>query len=136
MVAATRAPDNRGIEIAPAKPIHVVVSDLTGMLRDIVTETLEAAPDLVVTVVSPPESALAAVAAAEADVAVLAGGVDGLPAAGRELLDHHPRLHVMAVRRDGRDASLYELRPHERRLGGISPAVLLDAVRRVGPVQP
>ena len=113
-----------------------MVSDLTGMVRDIVTETLEAAPDLWVTVVSPPDTALAAVEAVHADVAVLAGGADGLPAAGRELLDHHPYLHVMAVRRDGRDASLYELRPHERRLGGISPAIILDAVRRARPAQP
>jgi hypothetical protein len=83
-------------------------------------------------VVAPPDSTLAAVDAVHADVAVLAGGADGLPAVGRELLDHHPCLHVMAVRRDGRDASLYELRPCERRLGGISPDVLLEAVRRAG----
>jgi len=113
-----------------------VVSDLTGMLRDIVMETLEAAPDLSVTVVSSPDTPLAMVAALDADVAVVAGGADGLSATGRELLDQHPRLHVMAVRRDGRDASLYELRPCERRLGDISPAALLDAVRRAGPVDP
>jgi uncharacterized NAD(P)/FAD-binding protein YdhS len=136
LLAVATAPENREIEIRPAQPIRVVVSDLTGMVRDIITETLEAAPDLVVTVVSPPDTALAAVAAADADVAVVGGGAEGLPPAGRELLDHHPRLHVMAVQRDGRHASLFELRPHERRLGEISPAVILDAVRRAGPARP
>jgi hypothetical protein len=107
-----------------------VVSELTGMLRDIVTETLEAAPDITVTVVLPPDSMVATVDAIEADVAVLAGDPDGLPALGRELLGRHPWLHVMAIRRDGSDASLYELRPFECKLGEISPATLLDAVRR------
>lgn len=112
------------------KPIHVVVSELTGMLRDIVTETLEAAPDIAVTVVLPPDSIVATVDAIEADVAILAGDPGGLPALGRELLGRHSWLRVMAIRSDGGETSLYELRPFECRLGEISPATLLDAVRR------
>jgi hypothetical protein len=132
MSARAAPPDNRGIETSPPKPIRVVVSELSGMLRDIVTETLEAAPDIAVTVVLPPNSIVATVDAIEADVAVLAGGPEGLPALGRELLGRHPWMHVMAVRRDGRDASLYELRPFECKLGEMSPETLLDAVRRAG----
>jgi hypothetical protein len=111
------------------------VSELNGMLSDIVTKTLEAAPDIAVTVV-PGSEALSAAEAIEADVAVLAGAPAGLPPLGRELLAKHPRMHVVAIRRDGRDTSLYELRPFERKLGEISPASLLDAVRRVGPAGP
>lgn len=111
------------------------MSELNGMLSDIVTKTLEAAPDIAVTVV-PGSEALSAAEAIEADVAVLAGAPAGLPPLGRELLAKHPRMHVVAIRRDGRDTSLYELRPFERKLGEISPASLLDAVRRVGPAGP
>lgn len=105
------------------------------MLSDIVTSTLEAAPDIAVTVV-PGSEALSAADAVEADVAVLAGPPDGLPPLGRELFARRPWIHVVAIRRDGRDTSLYELRPSERRLGEISPATLLDAVRRAGPAGP
>jgi hypothetical protein len=104
----------------------VVVSDLSGMLTDIVTSTLEAAPDIAVTVTSASEAL-----ALDADVAVVAGPPDGLPALGRALLSRHPWMQVVAIRRDGEATSLYELRPCERKLGEISPRTLLDAVRRV-----
>jgi hypothetical protein len=102
------------------------------MLTEIVTTTLQAAPDIDVTVV-PGSEALTAANAIEADVAILAGPPVGLPPLGRQLLADHPRMHVVAIRRDGRDTSLYELRPFERKLGEISPASLLDTVRRLGP---
>jgi DNA-binding transcriptional LysR family regulator len=126
-----KAPDDRRIESSALKPIRVVVIELNGMLTDIVTRTLESAPDIVVTVV-PESEALAAANAMEADVAVLAGPPVGLPPLGRELLAKRPWMHVVAIRSDGRDTSLYELRPFEHKLGEISPASLLDAVRRVG----
>jgi hypothetical protein len=102
------------------------VTDLSGMLTDIVTNTLEAAPDIAVTVASGAEAL-----AVEADVAVVPGPPEGLPALGMELLGRHPWMQVMTIRRDGQATSLYELRPYERKLGEISPQTLLDAVRRV-----
>jgi hypothetical protein len=108
-----------------------MVIELNGILSEIVTATLEAATDIAVTVV-PQSEALSAADAVEADVVVLAGPAAGLPPLGRELLATHPWMHVVAIRGDGRDTSLYELRPVERKLGEISPACLLDAVRRVG----
>ena len=122
--------ENRRIESSALKPIRVAVIELNGMLSDIVTETLEAAADIAVIVVPGSEAALDAI---EADVAVLGGPPAGLPPLGRELLANYPWMHVVAIRSDGRDTSLYELRPFERKLGEISPASLLDAVRREGP---
>lgn len=101
------------------------------MLGDIVTSTLEAAPDVAVTVASAPD-----VLAIDADVAVVSGGSDGLPALGWDLLGRHPWMQVIAIRRDGEATSLYELRPHERELGEISPQALLDAVRRARRERP
>jgi hypothetical protein len=59
----------------------------------------------------------------------------GLPPFGRELLANYPRMHVMAARSDGRDTLRHKLRQFRRKLGKISPASPLDAVRhvRVGP---
>jgi hypothetical protein len=114
------------IEAAHSQPIRVVVADLSGLLTDIVTDTLEAAPDIAVTVASASEAL-----AVDADVAVVQGPPAGLPALGRELLGLRPRMQVVAVRCDGQATSLYELRPHERKLGEISPEALLDAVRSV-----
>jgi hypothetical protein len=51
-----------------------------------------------------------------------------------ELLAKHPRMHVMAIRSEGRDTSRYRLRLFARKLGRVSPASPLDAVRQgVGP---
>jgi hypothetical protein len=109
-----------------------VVIGLIGMLSEIVTKTLDTAPDLAVTVVPEPQ-ALFAANAVGADVAVLAAPAAGLPRLGAELLANNPRMRVVAIRSDGRATSLYELRPYERKLGEISPASLLEAVRGAGP---
>lgn len=47
----------------------------------------------------------------------------------QSLLYGNPRLRVVAVSGDGRDAALYELRPCRIALGGLSPRTLVDAVR-------
>jgi hypothetical protein len=46
-----------------------------------------------------------------------------------ELLSTCPRSRVLAVATDRRQSVLYELRPHERLLGEMSPGALLAAVR-------
>jgi hypothetical protein len=103
------------------RPIHVLVGQLNGMLRAIITETLAAAPDIVVTT--------SAEDAAEIDVAVLRGAPEHLPPAAVELLGRNPWMYVLALHGDGRHASMFQLRPVERPLGEISPETLLDAVR-------
>jgi chemotaxis response regulator CheB len=110
-------------------PIRVLVSDLHGMLSEIIMETLDAAPDIAVAVASSDRSALSVADATEADVAILGGESTGLPTLGAELLRRRPWMNVLTLRGDGRQASLYQLRPVERPLGDISPQTLLDAVR-------
>jgi hypothetical protein len=63
------------------------------------------------------------------DVVVLAAGEDVETSPVPALLAQHPRLKVLAIRDDGRSASLFELRPVETDLGPLSPEVLLRAVR-------
>lgn len=49
-----------------------------------------------------------------------------------ELLAQYPRLKVLSVEDDGRRGFLYELRPHRRPLGEVSPMRLIDALRVSG----
>jgi chemotaxis response regulator CheB len=114
-------------------PIRVLVSDLNGMLSDIVMETLDAAPDIAVAVASSERSALSVADVTQADVAILGGEAAGLPTLGAELLRRRPWMNVLTLRRDGREAFLYQLRPVERPLGEVSPQTLLDAVRAIAP---
>ncbi len=109
--------------------IRVVVTDLTGLLSDIILETLDRAPDVSVSVVGGQESALALADLQDADVAIVRSEVEGLPPLGYELLRRRPWTHVLTIRGDGREAFLYQLRPVERALGEISPQTLLEAVR-------
>ncbi len=44
-------------------------------------------------------------------------------------LDVRPRLRVLAVSGDGREAFLYELRPTRTPLGEVSPRRIVDAIR-------
>jgi hypothetical protein len=115
------------------QPIHVLMTDLNGMLSDIIMETLDAAPDITVAMVRAEDSALSIADEMQADVAIVRGEADGLPTVGHELLRRRPWMNVLALRGDGREAFLYQLRPVERPLGEVSPQTLLDAVRALAP---
>ena len=53
-----------------------------------------------------------------------------------DLLFAAPHLRVLAVSNDGRTGLLYRLRPSRARLGEMSPAALLDAIRATAPPAP
>jgi hypothetical protein len=69
------------------------------------------------------------VARARPDVVVL-GGDD--PPLAAELLEHSPHLKVLAVAEEGQDSWLYSLIPERTRLGALSSARLVRAVRSAG----
>ena len=48
---------------------------------------------------------------------------------GRQLVESHPWLTLLAVTGDGRCCILFRLTPSVTRLGELSPAGLIDAVR-------
>jgi hypothetical protein len=70
----------------------------------------------------------AAIAATDARVVVT--GTTGLELRSDygELLYRHPRLRVLAIRKDGSSA-VHELRAHRSLIGDISPAALVSAIR-------
>jgi hypothetical protein len=103
------------------------------MLSDIVKEILDE-PDIHVAAEFPlpfEGTQVRDIVGAGPDVVILNTSEGGLPPAARALLARQPHAKVLAMRNDGRQTSLYELRPHETDLGQISPETLLQAVRTV-----
>ena len=101
------------------------------MLGEIVTDVLESQEDFEVV--------------GQVDVAATRKAVEGKPVdfvvVGRddeelaaELLDLRPRLKILGVIDDGRDAALYELRPHRVLVGELSPERLIAVIRKEGPL--
>jgi hypothetical protein len=72
----------------------------------------------------------AALNAHPADFAIV--GSDDAQLAG-DLLAIAPRLKLLAVIDDGRDAALYELRPQKVALGELSPERLVGIIRGARP---
>jgi DNA-binding NarL/FixJ family response regulator len=99
------------------------------MLRDTVSEIVSAEPDLAVVAELDDQASAGPTIGAQAVEVVIAavGGCQTIDF--RDLLTEHPRLRVLCLSPDGREGSLFELQPHERTLGEISPEVLIAAIR-------
>jgi DNA-binding NarL/FixJ family response regulator len=99
------------------------------MLSHIVKGILDE-PDIQVVAELPiNEAGVGEIARADSDVVIFDAAAATLQSSVRALLREQPRMKVLTVLRDGRDTSLYELRPHETALGQVSPKTLLAAVR-------
>jgi hypothetical protein len=107
------------------EPIDVVLVDLPRMLSELLRTLLEPEPDIRV------QRGSAALGAAPPRVLIV--GVER-PEDARtwcRLLEGAGRTKILTVTGGGRDAALYELRPHHTPLGELSAARLLEAVRGV-----
>jgi DNA-binding NarL/FixJ family response regulator len=111
------------------KRIRILLSDLPPMLMDIIGNIVATQSDMdIVGTVAAGRSLLRAADRSRADVVVLARHDSG-EGQHDELLYAHCRLKVIEIGGEGRQGSLYELRPSRLSLGEMSPAVLLRAIR-------
>jgi DNA-binding NarL/FixJ family response regulator len=109
---------------------RVLIVDLPRVMRGIIRDLLSAEQGIDLVGETSDDVDLAElVHATRADVIVMGLNDTGLPAAGERLLAQHPRVRLLGVVADGRDAVLYELRPHRQSLGEVSPEALVSAVR-------
>jgi DNA-binding NarL/FixJ family response regulator len=107
---------------------RILLADLPRLLREIVTEALEAQSDMeVVASVSDFETLAQTIEQSRAEVIVI-GHDDPEVAAG--LLERRPPLAVIAVTGDAKESQYYELRPHRVELGEISPSELVETIRQ------
>lgn len=110
--------------------IRILLSGMPRMLREIVAEVVRAQPDMMVVGEYPADAELAGVAQRlEADVVILGADSGGFPALGRELVHRSPHVKVLAVEAEGRQAWLYELRPHQVVMDQVAPADLVATIR-------
>lgn len=96
------------------------------MLRDLLRELLDGAPDVVLVPAGP---AARPDEGPGADVYVMTTETPENEAVPVSMLLNAPRSRVLALSSDARQAFLYELRPHRTALGELSRDRLLDAVR-------
>jgi hypothetical protein len=75
-------------------------------------------------------------AIAETDACVVVTGGPGLTSRAEygELLYRHPRLRVLAIKRDG-SSVVHELRPYRSLIGDISPTELVNTIRRAADAE-
>jgi DNA-binding NarL/FixJ family response regulator len=107
---------------------RILLADLPRLLREIVTEALEAQSDMeVVASVADFETLAQTIEQSRAEVIVI-GHDDPEVAAG--LLERCPPLAVIAVTGDAKESQYYELRPHRVELGEISPSELVETIRQ------
>jgi DNA-binding NarL/FixJ family response regulator len=107
---------------------RILLADLPQLLREIVTEALEAQSDMeVVGSVADQDSLARTIAQARPEV-IVTGHDDPEIAAG--LLERRPPLAVIAVTGDAKESEYYELRPQRVQLGEISPSELVEAIRQ------
>jgi hypothetical protein len=107
--------------------IRIVLVDMPRLLRDIVRTAATDERLRVVREYERPVDLLEAVERDGARVVVAGAATHGVEGVGR-LLTAHPEVKVLAIGEDGRDTALWELRPHQRRLGELSPAALRAAI--------
>jgi DNA-binding NarL/FixJ family response regulator len=109
--------------------VNVVLVGVTGLVADIVKAALDE-PDVdVIGEFCIEPFVVEEIADTPIDVVVLAADEDVESSTVPALLAQQPRMKVLAIRDDGRTASLFELRPVETMLGSLSPELLLQAVR-------
>jgi hypothetical protein len=107
----------------------VVLADMPRMLTELVRALLEPEPDFILEPLDASPRALGPGTLEHADVLILAD--NGWSAEDyAEILYVHPRLRLLALDHRGASTCLYELCPHRRPLGELSPEMIRTAVRR------
>lgn len=109
---------------------RVAIVDLPRVMREIIRDLLSDEQGLRLVVEASADVDLSGlVDATRADVIVMSLPDVGLPREAGHMLAQHPGVRLLGVVADGRDAILYELRPHHRSLGDVSPSALVAALR-------
>jgi hypothetical protein len=110
--------------------IRIVVGITRPILASIVRTALGVDPGLELFETSPRDTPGTA-RRLEAQVVILEQDDGALSAVSRELLRCWPDVRVLLLARDGREAFVWELRPHRVVLGELSIETLRETVRRL-----
>jgi hypothetical protein len=120
--------------IQASSAVRVALIGCTGLLGDIIRQTLADEPDLdVVAQVTTPGPDLD-LSQFDADIVLWNDAEESRIARWLTGLTHHLAPRVLATLTDGQRAALWELTPHRIELGALSPDTLINTIRgrRVG----
>jgi DNA-binding NarL/FixJ family response regulator len=113
------------------KQIRVFLAGMPPLLHDIVRDTLTNQTDMqLVGDLTAGDSVVDTLKNCEIDVAIVGAREPEDATRADELLLSAPRSKVLVIATSGRSAVMYQLRPHKKPLGDVSPQSLLDAIRR------
>jgi hypothetical protein len=110
--------------------VRVALVGCSGLLGSIIGDALAAQPDLEVVAdleTPPTDESLPDV---DADLVLWNNADETRVARWLGTLSGRRGPRVLATLADGRDASLWELRPHRTELGALSPETLVETIRR------
>ena len=112
--------------------IRILLFRVPGVLRDVLAETFRVEPDIQLVDHSDaaPEITPESLARTEPDVVILGLEVGERPLISLELFGLLPGLKLVALEGQGREISIYELRPTRTMLGPLSPRDLVASIRR------
>jgi hypothetical protein len=110
--------------------VRILLGRMPRMLRDIVAELVGSQDDMCIVGESAAGSSLRDLARRLAPHVIILG-IDSreIPTDARLLVHEQAAMRVLAVEADGRHAWLYELRPHQVRIGEISAQSLVETIR-------
>ena len=110
-------------------PVRVALIGCSGLLGDIIEQTVVAQLDLCVVAELSTAELNATLADLDADIVVWNNADESGVAHWLTKLSHRRGPRVLATIGDGREASLWELTPHRTELGALSPASLVETIR-------
>ena len=112
-----------------AKRSNVLFSEMPVLLRDIITPTIEAAPEFrIVGNIGRDESPLEAITRTDADVVIAMEGIVTREEYA-DILYTRPSVKVVEIMSNGRYGAIYELQPRRVHLGELSQSWLLHVLR-------
>lgn len=118
------------------KRISVALSNLPGLLRDIVTDAVAQTPDIDIVGHAESLDELEAVLSARPPDLIIAAARDPqLDEGSRTLLAQRARPRLLLVTDSGRVARLYWLEPKVSRLGELTPEALLREIRAAAALE-
>ena len=110
--------------------VRVALIGCSGLLGQIIDETVRSQDDLAVVARLGSAEAGASLTDVDADIVLWQDADEDRVRDWLSGVAHGPR--VLATLRDGRHAALWELVPHRTELGDPSPAMLLQSIREHG----
>jgi DNA-binding NarL/FixJ family response regulator len=135
----SRAQEKTAPEVAPLDPIRVLLVGLSGILGEIIRDSVAHQLDMDIVAELPDARELTSAARRSRCDAMIIESAEGgeLPPAGRELLGRWPSVAILVLSADGRHAEVHHARRGRVRLEDPSSTAMMDALRAaVGPRPP